>query len=126
MRSPRLALLAALTFTVGCGTSSGPSILPDFTVAAAPATVALQSGGSARALTVTVSGTNGSTGAVALSLSGLPAGVTASPSSLSLTPGQLGQFMLTASDSATPVSTAPVTVTGTADATSHTATAAVT
>ena len=34
---------------------------------------------------------------VNVSLSGLPAGVTASPSTLSVAPGQLGQFMLTAS-----------------------------
>ncbi len=124
MRTPRLALLSALAFTLGCGTSSGPAILPNFTVAAAPSTVALQSGGTARALTVTTGGVNGFTGAVNISLSGLPTGVSASPSTLSLAPGQLGQFMLSASDSATPTSSTMVTVTASADATSHTATAA--
>ena len=124
MRFIRLALLAALTTAVGCGTSSGPALLPNFTIAAAPATVNLQSGGTARALTVTVAGVNGSSSAVAISLSGLPTGVTASPTTLSLAPGQLGQFMLTASSSAASTTSAMVTVTGSADSTSHTATAA--
>ena len=124
MRIHRLAFLATLVFAVGCGTSSGPSALPNFTIAAAPATVALQSGGSARALTVTAGGVNGFTSPVTISLSGLPTGVTASPSTLSLAPGQLGQFMLTASPSAAPTSSTMVTVTGSAGATSQTATAA--
>lgn len=124
MRTPRLALLAALAFAVGCGTSSGPAVLPDFTIAAAPSTVALQSGGSARALTVTVAGVNGNTNPVAVSLSGLPTGVTATPSTMSLAPGQLGQFMLAASNSAAPTSSVTVTVTGADNVASHTATAA--
>src|SRR6201996_2590913 len=123
MKAPRLALLAALLFALGCGTSSNPTVSPNFTIAAAPATVTLQSGGAPRALTVTAGATNGFTGPVAVSLSGLPAGVTASPSTLSVTPGQLAQFMLTASTSAS-ASSAMITVTGAADSTSHTATAA--
>lgn len=125
MKIPRLALLAALGSALGCGTSSGPALLPDFTIAAVPSTVTLQSGATGRALTVTVSGVNGSDTPVAISLNGLPTGVTASPSTLSLAPGQLGQFMLTASSSAAPVSTAMVTVMGSADSKSHIATAAV-
>ena len=73
----RLALLAVLTFVLGCGTSSGPAILPDFTIAAAPTKLSLQSGGTPQALTVTVAGVDGSTQPVAVSLSALPAGVTA-------------------------------------------------
>ena len=125
MRFARLALLFALPLALGCGTSSGPAVLPDFTIAAAPSTVALQSGGSARALTVTVAGVNGSINPVNVSLNGLPTGVTASPSTLSLAPGQLGQFMLTASNSAAATSSATVTVVGSENATSHMATAAV-
>ena len=124
MRTPRLALLAALVFALGCGSSSGPAILPNFTIAAAPSTVTLQSGGAARALTVTTGAVNGFNGSVNISLSGLPTGVSASPSTLSLAPGQLGQFMLSASDSAAPTSSTMVTLTASADATSHTATAA--
>jgi hypothetical protein len=61
---------------------------------------------------------------VNLSLSGLPAGVTATPSTLSITPGQLGQFVLTASSSAATTSGATLTVTGSADSLSHTSTTA--
>lgn len=125
MKTPALALLAALTFVLGCGTSSGPAVLPDFTIAAAPTTVALQSGGSARALTVTAGAVNGFASPVTVSVSGLPTGVTASPSTLSLSPGALGQFMLTATNTAAPTSSATITVTGAADSASHTATAAV-
>ena len=125
MRAPILALsLAALCFALGCGTSSGPAVLPNFTIAAAPSAVALQSGGSAQALTVTVASVNGSTSPVAISLTGLPSGVTVSPSTLSLSPGQLGQFMLAASNSAAPTSSTMVTVSGAADSTTHTAVAA--
>jgi hypothetical protein len=66
---------------------------------------------------------NGFTDPVNIALSGLPAGVTATPSSLSVTPGQLGQFLLSASTSAATTSSATVTVTGSADSLSHTATA---
>jgi hypothetical protein len=111
-------LLGASAFALGCGSSAAPN----FTLAAAPAAVALQSGGTSRALTITAAPVNGFTTPVSVSLSGLPAGVTASPSTLSVVPGQLGQFVLTASNSAAPAS-ATVTVTATANSLSHTATA---
>ena len=110
------ATTAALTIT--------PAALPDFTLSAAPASISLQGGGSARLLSVTASAVNGFTDPVNLSLSGLPAGVTATPATLSVIPGQLGQFTLTASNSAAATSSATVTVTGSADSLSHTATAA--
>src|SRR5215469_16051189 len=102
MRTPRLtwALSALAAFALGCGSSSGPAILPNFTIAAAPNTVTLQTGGAARALTITAGPVNGFNDPVTISLSGLPKGVTATPATLSLAPGQLGQFMLSASDSA--------------------------
>src|ERR1700760_628208 len=110
MRIAPLALIPVFSLVLGCGTSSGPAILPDFTIAAAPAKVSLQSGGTPQALTVTVAGVDGSTQRVAVSLSGLPAGVTASPSTSSVAPGQLAQFMLAASSSAAPTPSAMVTV----------------
>lgn len=123
MRNPRLALLlvGVCAFVLGCG-SSGPS--PNFTLAAAPSTVSLQSGGSPRALTVTAAPVNGFSTPVNVSLNGLPTGVTANPSSLSVTPGQLAQFMLTASTSAAATSGTMVTVTASSGTLSHTATAA--
>ncbi len=118
-------LLSASTAVLGCG-SSTPTVLPDFAIAAAPATVALQSGGSARSLTVTADPVNGFGDPVNVSLSGLPAGVTASPSTVLVAPGHLAQFTLTASASAAPISGAAVTVTGSAGAISHAVTAALT
>jgi hypothetical protein len=71
---------------------------------------------------VTAAAVNGFTDPVTVSLSGLPSGVTATPSTLSLTPGQLGQFSLTASTAAATASGVTVTITGAADSLSHTAT----
>jgi hypothetical protein len=103
---------AALSVTAGA--------TPDFSLSSAPGSLSLQAGGSSRSLSVTVSPTNGFTDAVTLSLTGLPAGVTATPATLSVAPGQLGQFQLSASSSAATTSSASITVTGTADSLTHT------
>jgi arylsulfate sulfotransferase len=95
---------------------------PDFTIASTPSSVSLVNGGAAQAITVTVSAVNSFSGSVSVSLSGLPTGVTATPATLSISPGQLGQFMLSASG-ATVASAIPLTVTGTSAGVSHTSSA---
>jgi hypothetical protein len=68
---------------------------------------------------------NGSTQAIALSVSGLPSGVSGSFSPASVTAGGSSTLTVTAAASA-PAATATFTVTGTSGATSHTASASLT
>ncbi len=60
---------------------------PDFTITVAPTSLSLTTGASGQKATLTAAGTNGFNGAISISLSALPVGVTATPSTLSLTPG---------------------------------------
>jgi len=103
----------------GCGGVA----TPDFSVSASPTSLAITQGSSGTA-TVTVSSLNGFTSAVALSASGLPAGVTASFNPASVTPASGGTasstLSLTASGTAT-LGTAAVSVNGTSGTTTHSA-----
>jgi hypothetical protein len=127
-RFPPLKILRMLPLVfplalIGCGGgSSSTKLTPDFTLASTPSTVSVVNGGPAQAVTVTASGVNSFTGSVSVSLTGLPTGVTASPATLSINPGQLGQFMLAASGAAVN-SSIPLTLTGTSGSLSHTANA---
>ncbi len=116
-------LLAALSTSalVGCGGSSTRS----FTLDVAPTSISIVAGGPAQSLTVVATPVNGFKGTVSVALGSLPAGVTASPSTLSLAPGKLGQFTLTASSSAA-AGTTTVTLTATSGSVSQKATSAVT
>jgi hypothetical protein len=126
MRSLSSALvLLCLVAALGCGSKPGNSVTPDFALAAAPGSLSLQSGGSVRLLSVTVNSVGTFSSLVNVALSGLPAGVTATPATLTLSPGELGQFKLSASSSTAPA-TPTLTVTGTSGTLSHTATAALT
>jgi len=95
---------------------------PDYTLSASPASLTIVQGNSA-ASTITVNPSNGFTGSVSLSASGLPSGVTASfnPSSTTGT----STLTLTASGTAT-TGAATVTITGTSGSLSHTTTINVT
>src|SRR5579883_883430 len=89
--------LAALA---GCGGGSMNSTTSqgDFSVEVAPSTISIVPGGAAQILSVVASPTNGFDGTVAVTIGSLPAGVTASPTTLSLTPANsLGQITITAS-----------------------------
>jgi subtilase family serine protease len=95
-----------------------PPPAADFSLSAAPSTVALTPGGSVPA-TITVNPSSGFGGSVSLAASGLPTGVTASFSPSSTT----GSSTLTLNaSSAAPGTTATVTVTGTSGALKHTTT----
>ena len=121
-------LLVPFTVMLGCGGGSGGSgsgTKADFSLQAGPSTITVAPGGSAQLLSVVASGTNGFSGNVAVTVGSLPEGVTATPSSLNLTSGSLGEFSLSASSSA-PAGTANITVTGTSGTLSHSATSALT
>lgn len=86
---------------------------PDFALSLNKSQVDLIRGGSPVTLNVTVQPSNGFSGSVNLSFSGLPSGVTVSPSSASVNTSGTATFSLSASNSATLTSGVTVTVTGT-------------
>jgi hypothetical protein len=86
---------AAESLTVNTAASQ-----PDFTLTATPASLALSAGGAAGQLIVSASAVNGFSGPVAVTLSGLPAGLQATPSTLSLTPGSTKAINIAASPQA--------------------------
>ncbi|AUI59350.1 metallophosphoesterase [Amycolatopsis sp. BJA-103] len=99
---------------------------PAFSVGTSPSSVSVKPGGTA-SVSVTVASTGGFTSATALSVSGLPSGVTGTISPSSVTPPANGTatatLTLTASAGATGSATA--TVTGSSGSVSQTATVAV-
>jgi hypothetical protein len=97
----------------------------DFSLAVSPQSLSLIIGGVGQAVQLTATALNGFTGTTAAALSGLPAGVTANPASVSLTPGTPQSITLTAANNAQ-VGTANVVFTGTSGSLTHTATLALT
>ena len=96
--------IAGLTFSV-----IQPAA-PGIALSATPSSVSLTAGSSATS-SVSVAGTGGFTGSVTLSVSGLPAGVTAAFNPPSVAPGGASVLTLTAAAS-TAATTASLTVTG--------------
>jgi outer membrane protein assembly factor BamB len=100
--------------TTGGGETSPP---PDFALTVTPASASINAGATQSA-SVTASGTNGFAGTVTVTISGLPSGVTAAPSSLSLASGIAQNVTFTATaDAAT--SSATVTFAGVFGSLSH-------
>ena len=117
------ASTATVTFTASSGSLTHASTLnlmvtppataaaPDYTLTVAPASIAIAQGEVGKTVLVDAVPLNGFTGTVQVTLSGLPGGVTASPSTLSLTPGTAQSITLTATALA-PIGTSNVTVIG--------------
>jgi hypothetical protein len=122
MFSGWLVALGWLAFAAG-GCGSTASVVEDFTLTAAPGSVALTGGGATQQVTVTSTAIHGDNALIAVTIAGLPAGVTASPASVNMTPGATQTITLTAAAAAA-ASTGMVTITGTSGALSHTATVA--
>jgi hypothetical protein len=132
MRKHRLlgSLFATLVITgimVGCGGTDMPSNtpMPDFTLSASPATASLTGGAPGQSVSVTANALNGFSAPVAVALSGLPAGVTAKPGTLTLAAG-VAQNMTFTADATVAASSATVTLTATSGTLSHSATVALT
>jgi hypothetical protein len=98
---------------------------PDFTLTVSPTTITTTAGGTAAQVSVRADAVNGFTGSVAVAITGFPTGVTASPASLTLTPGTAQSVSLTAATSTT-ASTSTITFTGTSGSLSHAGTVALT
>lgn len=94
----RVALGAYLAVTICCcgGGSSGGKPQADFTLQASVSAVNLTAGGPAQSVTLSAAGTNGFSGLIAVKVSGVPSGVKASPSSLTLNPGSSGDVSFAA------------------------------
>lgn len=112
--SPRAGVDAALASVVA------PT--PDFALSATPASRSINPGGST-SYTVNVAASGGFSGAVSLSLSGQPAGVSGS---FSANPATSSSTLAITSTSAAPVGTYTLTVTGTSGSLTHTATVSLT
>ncbi len=110
-------------WAVGCASVTVSSA--DFALQASPASASIAAGSSAQAITLTATAVSGFTGSVSVVISGLPSGVTASPSSLTLTLGTPQQVSLTASSSSA-ATTATVVFTGSSGFRTHTASVALT
>jgi hypothetical protein len=97
----------------------------DFSLAVSPQSLSLMIGEAGQAVQLTATALNGFTGTTVVALSGLPAGVTANPASVSLTAGTPQSITLTAANIAQ-AGTANVVFTGTSGSLTHTATLALT
>jgi hypothetical protein len=97
----------------------------NFSLTATPGTLSIQAGSTGKSVSVEAVPANGFTATVTVTISGLPTGVTANPTTLTLTPGTAQNITLTASSSAAAGSPV-VTFTGTSGALIHTATVTLT
>jgi len=116
-------LLLVGFFLTGCGGGSGsqspPPSTPDFQLGFNNPMVSISPGASvSTALTVTA--INGFSSPVSVQISGLPAGVTTSPPSATLTPGVAQAFMISATANAA-AGTTTVAFQGTSGSLTHTA-----
>lgn len=127
-----ILIAAAVINVAGCGSGGGgggtstgggqPS--PDFSIALSPASLTVSAGGSATT-TVSVNGANGFNSPVTLTITGLPTGITFSPSTPQATPASSAQITFTAASSAVGTSI-NLTITGSSGSLIHTTQLAVT
>ncbi len=118
---------AILVSIAGCGSNASNTISApaDFALTASPATLSLTAGATGQTVGVTANALSGFAASVNVTLSGLPAGVAANPSTLTLTPGTAQNVTLTAASTAV-AGMATITLTGTSGSLNHTATVALT
>jgi hypothetical protein len=104
-------------------TTAAPSA--DFSLSVSPPSVALAAGGTGSKVSLLATAINSFSSTVAVAITGLPSGVTASPAALSLVPGTAQSTTLTAASSAG-AATATVNFTGTSGSLIHAASLALT
>ena len=107
----------------GCGSSSQPPSPPaqDFTIAISPTSLTQQAGAAASTFTVSIAGQNGFTGPVSISLSGLPAASTTSPTSAFSVASGTSQTVTLSVPAAVAAGTFTVTAKGTSGTLTHSA-----
>lgn len=113
--SGQLAHSAALVLSVG------PTSGPDFSIAVNPATVTVSPGGASNPANISIQGSNGFSGNVSVSVSGLPAGATTAPAQpLSIAAGA-AQALTISVPASTMTGSYSLTLTGTSGQLVHTA-----
>lgn len=122
---PLLSALALAFLLVSCGggggggTGTSQTLSPSFSLSVSPTGITIEQGGQA-SISLSVAGTNGFSSPVSVDFSGLPAGVTASPATLSISPGAPQQVTISAANSAA-ISQSTITFTGASSSLSGTA-----
>lgn len=127
LRFLALLLISGLAACGGGGGNSGggnsggggSQPQPDFSLAVSPTNQSVDVGGSS-SISLSATAINGFSSQISIQVSGLPAGVSLSPASITLAPGTPQQVTLTASANAAPAS-ATVTITGQSGSLTHTA-----
>jgi hypothetical protein len=110
---------------MACGGGSKTTVATDFALGLMPVSLTLVPGGATQQISVDAVAANGFTGMVTVAITGLPAGVTAQPATLTLTPGMAQNVTVTAAATVT-AGSATLTLTGTSGTLSHSGTIAVT
>ena len=118
-----LIALPAL-WTAGCGSGTVVN-KADFALQATPVSASITAGGAAQTISISATAVSGFSGTVSVSVAGEPAGVSITPSPLTLAVGASQQLSLTAASSAT-AGTATIVFTGNSGLATHTASIAVT
>ncbi|MBZ5641857.1 MAG: aryl-sulfate sulfotransferase [Acidobacteriia bacterium] len=115
---PQLFLSGALLACAalyGCALTSSHA---DFSIEAAPSSITVIPGGAAQTLSIGVSQLGGASQSVTVTAGAVPAGVTVTPATFSLTIGSLAQISVSASAAAVP-GAAGITFTGTSGSLTH-------
>jgi hypothetical protein len=120
----RVSLLLCLVL-MSCGGGSKATVAADFALGLMPASLRLVSGGATQQINLDAVATNGFTEMVTVAITGLPAGVTAQPATLTLTPGIAQNVTITAATTAA-AGNATLILTGTSGTLSHSVTVPVT
>jgi hypothetical protein len=120
-----LAIILSGGLIAGCGVVKSTKSAQDFSFAANVSSLTLTAGGSAQPVKLSATALGGFSGTINVATSGLSSGVTASPSTFSLTAGAPQQVSLSASASAT-LTASTVVFTATSGVLSHSASVAVT
>ena len=102
---PWLGFLAVM-LCCGCSTVSGTKAEPDFSLSINVTSINLSAGGPAQPVAISAMGSNGFSGAINVTITGLPAGVTVSPSTLTVKAGSSQTVQFTAANSAAVSATA--------------------
>src|SRR6478752_5854950 len=114
----RFIALGAAGFIYGCGGYVSTGGGPDFVITASATSVGLTIGGAAQAVSISATAMRGFSQSIQVTASGLPAGVSVSPSSFNLAPGGSKQVSVAAAPTAA-AGSATVQFTGTSGTMSH-------
>lgn len=119
-----LGLAACGNSTSSMSMGGGTNQSPDFMLSVSPATLTLKAGGTVQ-VSVAATGINAFKGTLSVAISGLPAGVTANPATLTVTSGMSQSTTLSATTGAA-AATSTITFTGRSGSLSHSASLALT